>query len=480
MDLSGITLERVEGELCRRDYSRFFRRAWLELEANTPLVDNWHIDYLCGILQAEAERIAAGKPKTHDLIINIPPRSAKSSIVTIYWQAWIWATYPEIKIITSSYSSDLAVDHSRKTRSLIESDWYKKNFSGFRLRRDVDRMDEFENDKGGMRKAVGSGGSITGRGADIIIADDPLDPRAAYSDTSRETINRWWDETMYSRLNNHRVGLKLIVMQRLHEQDPTGHCMVKFPGVYKLIKIPGEINSQGIEAEPKNLFKYYKKGYFFPARFDADILAGYRQSLGSMGYANQILQSGAPTDGTIYKRAWFSKRWKIPPAQFDEVIQSWDFTFKDLKTSDFVACQVWGRKGGMFFLLYRLKEKLDFVASLAAFRSVTKMYPAAIGKLVESAANGPAIVSALKTEISGIIEIPAKDSKIARACAVTPIWEAGNIVLPDDPGVEEFIDEHVKFPKTKHDDEVDCANQALIYMQSKRSNSGVIDAMGSF
>jgi predicted phage terminase large subunit-like protein len=160
------------------------------------------------------------------------------------------------------------------------------------------------------------------------------------------------------------------------------------------------------------------------------------------------------------------------------VIQSWDFTFKDLKSSDFVAGQVWGRRGGLFFLLYRLKERLDFVGSVAAFKSVTARYPQAIGKLVESAANGPAIISYLKNEISGIIEVQAKDSKVARAHSVTPLWEAGNIILPDDQMTEEFVDEHVKFPKTQHDDEVDCANQALIYLQSKHAKSSILDAMG--
>jgi len=479
MDRPRITLEAVQREIYKREYYRFFLRAWDIIEPGTEFIDNWHVKYLCDILQEEITRIAAGKPKKQDLIINIPPRSAKSSIVTMLLNAWAWINYPHLKFITASYAATLATSHSRKTRDVIESPWYQASFpSAFHLKHDTNRADEFENNLGGVRKAVGSGGTITGAGGDVIIADDPLDPESAYSDTERETVNRWWNQTMYSRLNNQKIGLRIIVMQRLHEEDLTGTVLKKLKGKYRLIKIPGEINSDNVSVKPKDLEAKYKKGLFFPTRYDTEILEGYKESLGSMGYANQISQSGTPTDGTIYKRPFFRRRWKVLPARFDEVVQSWDFAFKDLKTSDFVAGQVWGRKGAMYFLIYRLNEKLDFVASVAAVKSVSAMYPQATRILIEDKANGPAIISSLKSKISGIIPVKAEKSKVARAHATTPVWESGNVILPSDPGTEDFVEQHIKFPKSKNDDEVDASNQALNHFIKNKPKSSVLGGMG--
>lgn len=482
--MAGSSLERlnlaaVKRGIYAKDYHRFFLKAWKISEPHTPYIPNWHVPYLCSVLQAEVERIAAGRKKKQDLIINIPPRSSKSWVVTMALNAWAWINYPWLKFVTSSYNANLATDHSRRTRAIIESPWFVNNWIGkFNIVHDVNRLNEFENDRGGFRKAVGTGAGITGKGGDIIIADDPLDPQAAYSEAERNQVNQWWDTTMYSRLNDQETGLRIIVCQRLHHDDLVGHVLRKMPGRYRVIRIPGEIKTQGFSVAPRELAKNYEKGLFFPKRFSIPVLADMKVSYGGTGYANQIGQEGSQDSGSIFKRAWFQRRWKVLPAKMHQVIFSWDMAFKDKKDSSYVVGQVWGRVGALYFLMHQVREKLDFPATIAAFRGLCIKFPEAIAKIVEDKANGPAVVAMLKSSIPGIIAAPKTASKEEASHAAAPIWEAGNVVLPSDGSwVEEFIDEHIRFPQAKYNDSVDAANQALLYFHGKKTQG--IEGMSS-
>ena len=199
--------------ICKDSYYEFFNIAWEVLEPTTALIPNWHIKYLCDLLQCEIERIANDKPKDRDIIINVPPRSLKSSIATVFLNAWAWIKYPQLKFITASYSEKLAVQHSVATRRLIESEWYREHFGySFKLTSDQNVKSWFENDKTGMRKAVGVGSGITGSGGDVIIADDPINPDLAMSEVERKNCIEWYNQTLYSRLNNQAIGLKVVVM----------------------------------------------------------------------------------------------------------------------------------------------------------------------------------------------------------------------------------------------------------------------------
>ena len=238
--------------------------------------DNWHIEYLCNVIQDRFERVARKEKKLKDLLICIPPRSLKSMIVTIMSTAWLWTNYPHLKVITASYSNDLSIEHTLKTRRIIESEWYKELFGDlFKITTDQNEKSKYENDKSGDRRAASVGGTITGGGADIIIVDDPLKAQESNSQVALLKAWEWYSQTMFSRLNNQETGLRIVVMQRLHENDVAG-MIIKSNMAYDVINIPAEISEK---VSPIELKDRYIDGLFFPKAFSREVLNNAKASL---------------------------------------------------------------------------------------------------------------------------------------------------------------------------------------------------------
>jgi predicted phage terminase large subunit-like protein len=201
-----------------------------------------------------------------------------------------------------------------------------------------------------------------------------------------------------------------------------------------------------------------------PDRFGIQALRRIRANIGEYEWSALYQQHPTPRGGGVFKAKWI-RHWGVLPKVFDRVIQSWDFTFKDAAKSDNVSGQVWMKAGGNFYLLDCDTAKMDFVSQIRAMRRMSSKWPEAVGKVVEDKANGPAIVSVLGSEIPGIIPYTPRGSKTARAYAVSPLFEAGNVYLPpvdaEHPWVREYIDELLAFPNGEHDDRVDATTQAL-------------------
>jgi predicted phage terminase large subunit-like protein len=220
---------------CEESYYMFVRHAWDVLEPQTEFADNWHIRYLCDLLQKEVERIAAKQPKTHDIVINVPPRSMKSYLVTIFLAPWAWTRFPHLRFINVSYEEGLAIDLCMKSRRLIESQWYQSLWSDkFKLTSDQNTKKYYDNDKGGFRRGCPIN-SITGFGCDVLAYDDPQNPKKAESDIERENTKQAYGQTGYSRLNDQSIGLRLVIQQRLHECLLPG-TMVRTPNGNKAIE----------------------------------------------------------------------------------------------------------------------------------------------------------------------------------------------------------------------------------------------------
>ena len=452
-----------ERRRCESSYYEFFKRAWEILEPNTPLKLNWHIKYLCTVLQREVERVAAKKPKKKDLVINIPPRSAKSYLVSIMLAPWAWTRFPHLRFINSSHSSPLSIEHSRKSRQLIDSEWYQGHWGHvYSLTGDQNVKSFYENDKFGSRYATSVGGSITGHGADIIIPDDLLNPKEVASEKALEAARKHYDDELYTRLNDQEVGLRIIVMQRLHEDDTTGHVLKKWPGKYEHICIPAELDARSTTVSPPGLKKYYRNGLFFPARFSRTILDDMKTN-GRRFYVGQFLQAPAEKEGNLFKRGdW--KFYKELPSRFDVMIQAWDCSFKDLNTSDYVVGQVWGRKGIDCYLIAQIRKIMGVRGTIKSILILTTQYPKAGKKLIEDKANGPAVIELLEKEVAGLHPVNPKGGKTARANAVVFLVESGHVHLPDPevyPWVNDYIDEHAAFDKGTYDDQVDATTQAL-------------------
>lgn len=435
--------------------SEFVRQGWHVVEPAREYVPNWHIDAVCEHLEAVA------RGQIRELLINIPPGHMKSLLVSVFWPAWQWTRAPGWRALFSSYASDLAIRDSVRCRNLIESDWYQQTFAPiWKLSSDQNVKSYFENTSKGFRFCHSVGGRTTGFRGDAIVVDDPLNVLDAYSEVTRKEVITWWDEAMPSRLNDLRVGAKVIIMQRLHQEDLSGHVLGL--GGYEHLCLPTEFDPKR-HARTSIGWKDPRTAegeLLFPSMFPPDVVAKIKRK--PSVFAGQHQQRPSPPEGNMFLRKWW-QRYRQRPTDFDEVIQSWDCAFKDTKDSDFVVGQVWGRKGPKKYLLDQVRDRMNFAATCAAVKDLSAKWPQAVLKLIEDKANGPAVIETLKRTTAGIVAVNPQGGKEARAAAVQPEVEAGDVFIPEEaPWVLDFLEECSDFPKGAHDDQVDAMTQALL------------------
>ncbi len=473
---------KVEREHAMRSLREFVRQAWHIIEPMTPFVPGWHIDAIIDHLEA----VSYGHIR--NLLINVPPRHMKSLLVSVLWPAWEWTRWPERRWLFSSYAATLSIRDSVKCRRLIESPWYRARWGHvFTLTGDQNAKTRFDNNRSGYRLSTSVGGAVTGEGGDRIVCDDPHNVADVASDTTRKTAIEWWDIAMSTRVNDPKTSAMVIVMQRCHQRDLSGHLLEKgnfehlcLPAEYEG---PGRVTSIGFSdprTEPGELLWH---GQFGRAEIEE-----LKINLGSYGAAGQLQQRPSPAGGGIFKRHWFryfqpigmnlppvevrlpdGTLMSIPaiecPRQVDEQLQSWDCAFKDLDTSDYVVGQFWGRKGACFLLGEQFRGRTDCPGTVKAIRAMTANWPATLAILIEDKANGSAVIQMLAHEIPRLLPVNPQGGKVARAAAVSPLVEAGNIYLPHPsfaPWVNDFLEECVQFPNGAHDDQVDAMTQALL------------------
>ena len=461
----------------------FVGEAWHLLEPVSTLSWTWHLDLICDYLTL----IRDGKfrklyPEFEGIIFNVPPRTMKSLLISVFFPIWVWTTDPSRRFMFASYSEKLSTQHSVLRRSVIESNWYQKDWSAvFSISRDQNVKSHYENSSRGAMFSTGMQSTATGMGGDILIFDDPLNPEQAISQVEREAVNLRFDATFRSRINDPATGVKIIIMQRLHELDLTGHVLARESSRWKHISLPAiaDKDESWDRSDGTHLFARKAGDLLWPERLPKSFLDSQRVGMGSWAFNGQYQQRPAPLEGGIIKRQWV-RFYRQLPEKFEFMVQSWDCTFSGGQDNDFVAGQVWARFGGKYFMLpYRTYERLDFGPTMAAIKSCHAMFPQAHAVLIEDKANGPAIISELQKEIAGIVAVNPEGGKLARAQATAPLWEAGSIELPD-PHVfglawmEEYLHNMCAFPKAAHDDDVDATSQALIYMRS-RLGGGIVD-----
>lgn len=410
------------------------------------------------------------------LIICMPPRSGKSEIVSRRFPAYALGKNPDLQIIATSYSADLSSRFNRDVQRIIDDDDYRNVFPDTTLSGKnvhvssrgsyIRTSDLFEivNHKGSYR-STGVGGGITGQGADILIIDDPIKDRAeADSITIRKKLWDWYTSTAYTRLS---AGGGVIVMcTRWHTDDLIGRLIQRANehngDIFKVINYPAIAETD----EP-----HRKKGEaLHPQRYDLDQLNAIRQTVGAQDWSALYQQRPVPEGGAVFKLEWFN-HWNqttIPP-RFEMVVGSWDMTFKDSTSSDYVVGQIWGRVGVNLYLIDEVRGQWDFTKTLEMFELMAEKHQNVTRWLIEDKANGSAIISVLKKHIHGITPITPKESKLERAYAITPIIEAGNVFLPESANwLSALEDELVNFPAGAHDDQVDSMTQALNYMRQHK------------
>ena len=410
-----MTLEEVKAEIIRRAENELKIR-----EARNNLLSfisvtykdykiGWVHQEICETLDLFLKDLIDGKRPR--LIITMPPRSGKSEIVSRRFPAYFLGKYPDLSIISVSYSASLAEDFSRDVQRIIDSDEYKKIFPDTKLSDKKDKnykrtSDFFEIvDHKGVYCSAGVGGSITGKGCDILIIDDPIKNRQeANSETVRKKIYDWYSSTAYTRLSP--IGGVIMMCTRWHLDDLIGKVLSdKNQKPFHVISYPAIAEHD----EP-----HRKQGEaLHPERFSLEILNEIKSTLSTADWLSLYQQKPVPEGGAIFetsKLRYYDET--SEPKRFDQVVGSWDMTFKENKTSDFVVGQLWGRKGADFYLLDMVRDRMDFVKTLKVFINFANKHKNCNCWLVEDKANGTAIISTLKKYISGIIPItPKKASK---------------------------------------------------------------------
>lgn len=472
-NLDKLELE-LERQIYKESYYEFYKKAFCQLHPGTEYDENWHAVYLCHVLQREVERIVKKEKRTKDIIINVPFRSSKSMICTVIFPVWAWTIDPSLKFISVSYSGALAIEHSSRSLDLINTPWIQRLYGHkIQLKSGQQAKSHYETVNTGMRKAVGTGGQITGSGADILIIDDPQDPQMATSEVERKNTQDFYDHTLFSRLNDPEVGMRIIVMQRLHEEDLTGHLLDKKkgrPDDHMHICIPGEYDEKIIS--PPELRSYYEDNLFWKTRFNRIALNQYKRTLGDMQYAGQINQLPAPKEGNIVKRAWF----EIMPANIVEwnserepIMFFLDTAYTEKQENDPSGVLGCFRRNGKVYILNIAEvylifpELIKFVQSYVGINGYTRQ-----GSMiwVEPKASGKSLVQSLRNNSDlniGEIEsemVNGKD-KLGRLSTVSPYIQSGKVVLVEGAWNEQFLTQVCSFPKAAHDEFVDLLCYAV-------------------
>lgn len=438
--------------------AEFVRGAWPIVEPGTPLAWNWHIDAICEHLEAVADG------RIRRLIVNVPPGHMKSLIVSVFFPAWLWLREPGARMLTGSYADDLALRDAVRTRDVMQSAWYRDTFApSWKFKTDQNVKSWYRNDVYGERMTFSVGGKLTGFRGHGIIIDDPINVKDAYSETALKTAEYVLTKALPTRLNDQRTGWIVMIMQRVSENDPTG-VFLRLGG-WEHLRLPSEFEPAHASStsigwrDPRTA----DGELLFPEMFPAPVLQELRTTLGSRDFAGQHQQRPAPAEGNLYKRDWFTRRFRAVPPDLDEIAQSWDFTFGSRSdAASYVVGAVWGRKGADRYRLDEVRGRWSYPQMRQAMRDLSAKWPMSAMKLVEKKANGAAIIDELQSEIGGIVPVEPDGSKYARAAAVSPIVEAGNVLLPEYAAwTQDFIDEVCAFPDGAADDRVDEMSQML-------------------
>jgi predicted phage terminase large subunit-like protein len=431
----------VEAAL-RSDFYSFLLRAFVDRNGAQDFVPGWHIE----VLAAKLARLREGRALR--LAVTIPPRQLKSLAASIALPAWLLGHDPKLAIVNATYAQDLSDVFARDCRALMAAGWYRSLFPT-RLRAARPPFRELVTTRGGFRLATSVGGVLTGRGADVILIDDPLKPADAMSESRREGANAWFDGTLYSRLNDKTKGSIVIVMQRLHEDDLVGHVLRN--GGWEVVSFPAiaEADETHEIETPVGGKRFARKEgeALHPERESLGVLARIRETIGEANFAGQYQQRPAPAGGGLVKAAWFRRYCAGETPRFDRIVQSWDTANKPTELADYSVCTTWGVAGPSAYLLDVFRKRLAFPdLERAVVEQDERFSPEVI--LIEDRASGTQLIQALVAKGLGSVTPYAPDGdKVMRLHAQTATIENGFVWLPREaPWLAEYLRELALFP----------------------------------
>ncbi|MEA1085212.1 phage terminase large subunit [Sphingomonas sp. CD22] len=440
----------------RQRLSLFLVKAFETLHpGERPLQCGWYIQSMCYAL----EQVERGEERR--LVITVPPRHLKSVTASVAFVAWALGRDPTLKIMVASYSQELSRQHAVQCRTLLESAWYQRLFPNTRIADGGNRALEVVTTRGGMRKGVSVGGSVTGFGADLIIVDDCMKADDVKSVTSREEVKGWFGNTLFTRLNDKQTGRILSIQQRLHEDDLPAMLLERG---YRHLNLPAIAErEEEVPIGPGRVHRRAVGDLLNPAREDRALLDRIRRELGPAVFSAQYQQDPVAPEGNAIRMEWF-RTYDEPPARnaFTKVIQSWDTGMSGAPTSDFSVCTTWGFRTDKWYLLDVYRQRLDFPdLRNAMIRLWQQWEPDRV--LIEDAGAGKSVAQDIRLsgKFTPMLCKVATD-KMSRFTGCFGEIEAGNILLPvEAPWLDELRKELRAFPHGRHDDQVDSLSQFI-------------------
>jgi predicted phage terminase large subunit-like protein len=511
-DLVGDEAERmlveIDAQECEESLALFTRRAW-------PIIDpaeyrhNWHLEAVAEHLTA----VSMGHIKK--LAITEPPRTSKSTMVAAMWPAWVWTqsrrlplSGPHVKFIGVSYDPRLSIRDATKSRRIIDSEWFQERYGRrFRLLADMDQAAMYENNAGGFRYSTSVEGGLTGSGGDVIIVDDPISAKKSNWETARENVNTWWDETVQTRLNDQQTGAKIVIMQRLHEDDLVGHILDREDGWVHL-NLPMEydpaldtrtwVNGHAFYEDPRT----EPDELLWPERFPRHVVDALKTSLGPFAAAAQLQQQPTPRGGSIIDRMWW-QAWPAPgfdASRFPAcslIVGSVDTAYGDKEENAFNAMTVWGafqdqRERANIVMMEAWRARLPLLGvypddardeeerkpywGLSEKIADTVMRRQMDVLLIEDKTRGGDLAAEIRRLLRrynyecSIVMIMPEGNKIARLHACQPMFADGRVWAPEKAWADTVITEVSQFPKSKYADYTDTCSMAISWLR----NNGIV------
>ena len=480
-------------EINNRSFYEFVKFFWPEISAQ-EYIDNWHVKYICDELQEIAERVARGEAKKHDLIVNVSPGSTKTIIVSIMFPAWCWSRWFWMRFICLSYSAVLSLESAEYSRDLVKSERFKMIYPELSIKDDKDTKSNFKIVKrietmpghfriefGGNRYSTSVGGTLTGFHGHILIWDDPLNPQQAISETELNNANRWLDQTLSTRKVDKSVSVIIGIMQRLAQDDCTGHLLEKAKGNLKHICMPGLLDGEYRDkVKPPELIKHYVDGLFDVNRLGRDVLKDLEADLGQYAFAGQIGQFPVPPSGGMFKVDNFNLITNLPPDNhIGDIIRYWDKAATKEKVSGrskaaytvgVKMCKV--KASNHWIIIDVVRGRWSTEQREAIIKNTAIADGAHVGVFYEQepGSGGKESAEATTRNLAGFTaraDLP-KGDKVYRADPYSVQVNNGSVSLLIASWNREFIEEHRHFPHSTYKDQVDASAGAFSKLVSKK------------
>ena len=485
----------VSRELNNRSFYHFLQYFWTDI-SNQAFQGNWHIELLCRELEKIAYRVGNREPKEYDLLINIPPGTTKTITCSIMFPVWGWTKWYWMRFITASYSDDAALESAEYSRDLIRSQRFQEMYPELDIKSDKDTKGNFKVIKkvwwegrsnkvpqiliGGNRFSTSVGGTLTSFHADIYIWDDAINPKKAASETERHTANKWIDETLSTRKTDKRISTGIGIMQRLHEDDPSGHLLAKKKTNLRHICLPGEILNYKDMVRPLELIQYYTDNLLDPNRMDWKVLDEMEADLGQYGYSGQVGQKPTPPGGGMFKIDHFQTIHTMPSlVNTIQSVRYWDKAGTDVKDvkKGGKACYTAGVKmhklaNGKYIVSDVKKGQWSSEERERIIRETAEAdgRDVEIGVEQEPGSGGKESAEGTIRNLAGFsiyAERPT-GNKIYRADPYSVQVNNGNVMLLKGDWNHEYIKEHENFPFSTYKDQVDASSGAFNRLTGKK------------